>query len=117
MYAPHRHVDLSYLHFVTSLYCYNPDTETLTDYEISASWDTDKAERRHELSHKDVLETFTLEVDDELLWEHEVRPFFRAWIGQLSVHARRQRTSSVYIGSLTRTVTVGTGRKQNTILM
>jgi hypothetical protein len=84
----HRPVDLSYLHFVESIYCFNRETEELVLQNMTAEWDANKPSVRNEKSHRQAFERFLVEAEpDDPLLESEVRSFITDWIERQSSDA------------------------------
>ncbi|WP_277542876.1 hypothetical protein [Haloarcula laminariae] len=83
----HRPVDLSYLRFVESLYCYDTEAEELVHQERTAHWDVEQASSRNEKSHQQAFETFLVDhKNDDPVLEKDCRPFIKDWIATLSSH-------------------------------
>ncbi|MWV40072.1 hypothetical protein [Natrialba sp. INN-245] len=88
-------VDLTYVHFVESLYVLQD--EELTEFPIRAEWNECQPADRHEQSLEAAFSTFLVDLeeggevaedDDEItrIWEHEFRAFVGKWITNLSDH-------------------------------
>lgn len=79
-------VDLTYIHYVEALYCYDPVNKELVQHDMTAEWDGAKATPRHEKSHQDAFKSFVVPRENTRLMESDCFPFIRDWIAAQSAH-------------------------------